>query len=389
MSFKKFSDNDVLINSAKLYPKNNFVFFDGALYNLQSPHVSSSLNFETNVERGDISLFELNINRKSDLIYPFVEKGGSHVSLSSLSQESYNGNFGYGDTLTGSYPLSASISRDDVKDLKKRKLRSLRIPMRKYLTLSPHFQWESDSLGNILQKDVGLINIPKIFYGDRIRKGSLELNMYLSGTLIGTLKDTKENGELIQTGPYGSTGSGSVAGLALYDEGILLLTGSWALTTETFNFDTAASPPVLTPFQWRDFFFGLKDGNQKSSYVNIFSSGSYQLKYEGQNTTEVMTMFCRADQSEMNYSNNPTFRLKTDELRVETSDNVARIVPNKIKNTVTGSFYDLVETQKNQVFINTIGIYDKNKKLIAVAKLAKPIRKRENDSYTFKLKLDI
>jgi hypothetical protein len=389
MSFKKFSDTDVLINSVKLYPKNNYVFYGGELYNLQDAHVSSSLNFEKNVQRGDLSLYELNINRKQNLIYPFVEKGGSHVSLSGVSQTAYNGNFGYGDVLTGSYPLSASLSRDDVNDLKKRKLRSLQIPMRKYINLSPHFQWNSDAFGSVLQKDVGLINIPKIFYGDRLRKGSLELNMYLTGTLVGTLKDVKENGELIQTGPYGSTGSGSVAGLALYDEGVLLLTGSWALTSASFNFDTAASPAVNTAFQWRDFFFGLKDGNAKGSYGDIFHSGSYQLKFEGQNTTEVMTMFCHAEESEMNYSNNPTYRLKSDSLKTETIDNVARIVPNSVKNTVTGSFYDLAEKQKNQVFINTIGIYDKNKKLIAIAKLAKPVRKRENDSFTFKLKMDI
>lgn len=389
MSFKKFSDTDVLINSIKLYPKNNFVFYNGTLHNLYSPSVSSSNNYETNVSPGNVSLFEMNINRKENLIFPFVEKNGSHVSLNNTPQSTYNANFGYGQSITGSYPLSASLSRDDVKDLKKRKLRALQIPMRKYVNMSPHFLWESDLHGNILQKDVGLINVPKIFYGDRLKKGSLELNMYLSGTLIGTLKDIKENGELVQTGPAGSTGSGSVAGLVLYDEGVLVLTGSWSLTSRTFNFDTAASPAVLTPFQWRDFFFGLRDSNSKASYVDIFTSGSYQLKFEGQNTVETMTMFCHAQKSEFNYSNNPTFRLQTDPLKVDTSDNTAKIVGNQIKNTVTGSMYDLAATQKNQVFINTIGIYDKNKRLIAVAKLAKPVRKREKDSYTFKLKMDI
>ena len=41
------------------------------------------------------------------------------------------------------------------------------------------------------------------------------------------------------------------------------------------------------------------------------------------------------------------------------------------------------------VFINKIGIYDENKNLIAVAKLAKPVRKRDSDDLTFKLKLDL
>lgn len=387
MSFKKFTDTDVNINSVKLYPKNEFVFYDGKLYYLQEPHVSASNGSELGVASGDLSLLELNVNRKDNLIYPFVEKGGSHVSLRGISQELYNDNFGYGDVITGSYPLSASISRDDVKGTKKRKIRSLRVPMQKYQQLSHHFQYESNLVGNIIEKDLCIINIPKIFYGDRLKKGSIKLDMYVTGTLIGTLQDSNQNGELRQTGPKGSTGSGSVAGLAFYDEGLLVLTASWGLSSRQYLFDSVAG--VSSSFQWRDFMFGLKDGNLKSSYPDVYHSGSYQLFFEGQNTTEVLTMFCHANKGEMNYSNNPSFKDKNFSFQATNNSNGAFVPGYKMTNTVTGSSYDLPEARKNQVFINTIGIYDKNKKLIAVAKLAKPIRKRENDSYTFKLKMDI
>ena len=40
------------------------------------------------------------------------------------------------------------------------------------------------------------------------------------------------------------------------------------------------------------------------------------------------------------------------------------------------------------VFIENVGIYDENRNLIAVAKMATPIRKRSSDDLTFKLKLD-
>tara|TARA_R100001509_G_scaffold73906_1_gene41227 strand:+ start:176 stop:304 length:129 start_codon:yes stop_codon:yes gene_type:complete len=40
-------------------------------------------------------------------------------------------------------------------------------------------------------------------------------------------------------------------------------------------------------------------------------------------------------------------------------------------------------------YISSIGIYDKDQNLIAVAKVANPIRKLESEDYTFKLKLDI
>ena len=42
-----------------------------------------------------------------------------------------------------------------------------------------------------------------------------------------------------------------------------------------------------------------------------------------------------------------------------------------------------------QTFISKIGIYDENKNLIAIAKLATPLRKEEKDEFVFKLKLDL
>ena len=40
-------------------------------------------------------------------------------------------------------------------------------------------------------------------------------------------------------------------------------------------------------------------------------------------------------------------------------------------------------------YISSIGVYDKDRNLIAVAKLANPVRKLESEDFTFKLKLDI
>ena len=71
----------------------------------------------------------------------------------------------------------------------------------------------------------------------------------------------------------------------------------------------------------------------------------------------------------------------------------------KIKNTVSSSWDVLTSSNipsystnsasfKKQTYISKIGIYDEQKNLIAIAKLAKPIKKTEQDAYTFKLKLD-
>ena len=60
----------------------------------------------------------------------------------------------------------------------------------------------------------------------------------------------------------------------------------------------------------------------------------------------------------------------------------------KIKNVGSSSFTNTVPAYEKTVFINRIGIYDEDKNLIAIAKLANPVRKRNQDDFTFKLKLD-
>ena len=85
------------------------------------------------------------------------------------------------------------------------------------------------ALGNKATQELNLISIPSIFYGSSIKKGSVDLKYYISGSLIGQARDINKNGELIQVGPSGSVGSGSVAGVVLYTEGFLVLTGSWDL----------------------------------------------------------------------------------------------------------------------------------------------------------------
>jgi hypothetical protein len=56
---------------------------------------------------------------------------------------------------------------------------------------------------------------------------------------------------------------------------------------------------------------------------------------------------------------------------------------------VSSSFVDEEPDFKKTTYISKIAIYDEQKNLIGVAKLANPVRKRELDSYTFKLKMDL
>jgi len=60
-----------------------------------------------------------------------------------------------------------------------------------------------------------------------------------------------------------------------------------------------------------------------------------------------------------------------------------------MKNTISSSFCNFSASFAKQTFISKIGIYDDERNLIAVANLATPVKKTEDRSLTFKLKLDI
>ena len=144
----------------------------------------------------DRSLYEYNIDRAAGtnpLIYPFVTKQGSGNSFKTISAASYSDNFSYGDTLTSSYPLSASITREYITSSKSttttpdstrphlnfttplyRHFFALKNRLNFYGTLSQHYKISSP-FGNKLTQNLNLISIPSIFYGNSIKKGSVSL----------------------------------------------------------------------------------------------------------------------------------------------------------------------------------------------------------------------
>jgi hypothetical protein len=105
-------------------------------------------------------------------------------------------------------------------------------------------------------------------------------------------------------------------------------------------------------------------------------------------------MFAEANAGDLNASQNPTWisssmkRWKEDKIRF---DRGTFQEPEflEIKNTVQNDFCNSEEDFEKQVFISKIGVFDKDKNLIGVAKLANPVLKKESDDFTFKLKLDL
>lgn len=100
-----------------------------------------------------------------------------------------------------------------------------------------------------------------------------------------------------------------------------------------------------------------------------FGSGS-ETAMTFQNVTNINStlFFVRASADEFNYSSNPTF---------VDSDNRIVVIDEGQE-----------ETQRTFTFVTSIGLYDANNNLLAVAKLSRPVEKNDEKDVTFRCRLD-
>ena len=103
-----------------------------------------------------------------------------------------------------------------------------------------------------------------------------------------------------------------------------------------------------------------------------------------------MTLFATAPQNALNHSNNPTYRSRESALTLTTGSTGYTQNPEMtIKNIVSSSYADPTGSFQKTTYLSKIGIYDEDKNLIAIAKMARPVRKTAERALTFKIKLDI
>jgi len=444
MSLYEFNENKKLFNTIKAYPLVEFYIFDSKVYyqnsnNLSGANVANAFNVPT----GHVDLYNLNVDRKSastgrtigtanapdtGLIYPFIIKNSSNTSLRKVTDSVYNNQLRLpGSLITGSYQLSSSIYREFIKStnyndiqsynssfigsyytsntsdsreevlknvkpyLSASKIDALRNTLEDYSVMSQHFS-VSSSYGNKLTQNVNLVKIPGVFFGSEIKKGSVELNFYITGTLVASLKDYKQNGELLQTsGTYSSASDGKVAGVVMYKHGFILLTGSWDLGSTTYDYGVEGGTNV-TP-KWIYWGAGCNDNSSGSNASDIsWVSSSYSMKFNGTNYINTKTFFCDAPKGELNWSNNPTFLSSSTIISgsgARSSEKLVTLDSRNIHNIVSSSNSTYSASYSNTTYINYVNLYDDEGNLIAVAKTSVPIKKTEDIDFTFKLKLDI
>ena len=406
MAYFPFEQDDVVKNTLIAHPRVEFYVYQNEVFYNNAQHLSGAFSSSVpNVPNGYLNLYEYNVDRTDQasargggtgLITPFVFKDGKETAFKTLTKKEFN-ELDEGSIIYGSYPLSASITKKYyVADSTDHQTTgsALTNTLNYYSYLSPHYSSSKaePNVWNKADQDFGLIDIPSVFYGSSIKKGTVELNFYISGTLAAQVRDINKNGELIQVSgtanDLGSDfGSSSVAGVVLYNEGLIYLTGNWAINPDAAKQQRYIPGSATGDFpKWKYFAYGANDPD---AVVSIPSS-SYEIKFSGSTETQTVTMFANAPMGMLNYSNNPTF--------IQYSQSLDPIVgrtfysePPKtlIKNTVSGTFSDLTESFSKQTFISSVKIYDDDMNCIGIAKLATPVKKTEERDLTFKLKLDI
>jgi len=425
----EFKPDDLFVNRLKTYPEYNIFIYQGEMFVNKDSRISGS---------GGMVVYDVNTNRtSSNMVYPFLETSSQrdifkhqvyNPLVQSVSSDLYNIRAYWnhvsgsriistypevsGTVITSSYGFESPIKRN--KTLKDsaytmsyfnilggyvqnnqnistiRNLNTtasaLQNIARKYTTLSDHFIFTSSSVRSrdliygSAADNINFITIPSMYYGSTIKKGSVELNYYITGSKIASCADIKNNGTLI--GTTGST-SGSVVGLVMYDEGIIMLTSSVDLEDGGYGIEYDGSNPLSG--SWVYYGATLGDGLSPS---NTMASASFDLNFKGTSYVNSMTMFAHARKGHLNHSNNPTYKDLTFTPSHQTGSGKAFIEGDcPIANIVSGSYVSA--SFEKTTYISKVHIYDEDGNLIAITSMASPIKKTLEDEFTFKMKLDL
>ena len=259
--------------------------------------------------------------------------------------------------------------------------------------------------------DVGMFfAFKRLFHRDSIKRETFVMRFYQSASIIVNPSNPLAVPNLIITSTSGSaiftdigaatdkvvTAGGEVGnivdaanttravGLMFYDRGIAVLDLNKITSASQFMSGTI---DAMSPLGWTslggtgtetdsiakfipDFVVSASVDNIIDHLAGCrFQSGSLTA-ITFQNITNINStlIFCRAAADEFNYSSNPTY---TD-------------VDNRIVVIDEGQ----EDTQQSFTYVTSVGLYDANDNLLAVAKLSRPVEKNPERDTTYRVRLD-
>lgn len=197
---------------------------------------------------------------------------------------------------------------------------------------------------------------------DEVKKGTTQVVVNVSGVGIGqyqfTGSDEGAASSFKQTvggdyAPLKYNGTGSEVGQVWYNAGVIVLSDDLCWPTAT---------------QWS----GSKNIHQQQMSGNInglvdgLRTHLEKIQFHNQTNLYSTIYFARANNAEFNYSSNPTFVDDNKRIRVTSGSNVLQ----------------------TRAYPTTVGLYDANDNLLAVAKVNKPITKSPDNEAIFRIRLD-
>lgn len=171
-----------------------------------------------------------------------------------------------------------------------------------------------------------------------------------------------------------SANTANPVGLLFIDKGIAVLDMSRSLDQTVYLYGSIdamnAGGTATFSGSFANFLVSASVDNVLDHICSTRFSGSAATAITFQNVTNINSTiyFCNLAADEFNYSSNPTF-----------VDSNSRLV-------VIDQGQE--ETQRTFVFVTSIGLYDANDNLLAVAKTSRPILKDDERNLTLKVRLD-
>jgi hypothetical protein len=189
-----------------------------------------------------------------------------------------------------------------------------------YLTI---LQRTNDSSSN----EVVFFDVSNMFYGDRIKPGSVTLtDLSVTGSAGRVAIKLKDDGygNLYRADALTSHAKWASVGNVIYEEGILVV---------------------------------------KSPNIPLFGADSWKVSFEGERNVHVYEINVPAPKTLVNSSTNPTYRA---------------MLPSDYPS----------ETAKSFVYITGIQLHDENLNVVGRANLAQPVIKRDGDRIVFRVRMD-
>jgi len=263
------------------------------------------------------------------------------------------------------------------------------------------FSFISGSSSGTTIKEALFFSFKRLFSRDQLKRETYALRMFGSGSgIIPAVSDLSHSGtsERIFTDlgsttnvnysfPGGSVGTlvdtatTASVGLIWHDQGIVVLDVSRVFNVTqslsgTINSVTTATEPFLgsllssSVHKLNALFYSASVDDILDHVCSTRFTGSDATVMAFQNQTNINSSvyFCNFGADRFNYSSNPTY-----------TDSDGRIV------VIDAGQEDI---QRSFTFITSIGLYDSDNNLLAVAKSSRPILKNFQRSYTVKVRLD-